>query len=146
MSHITTYKTEIRLDSALSAGATVESDPGYEILRQAVEACAAELGLEVSPFIRDYYNRAIQCDFALWGPSVPRGVGVKVSRATGAVEFVYDDYGGYDRIVKQICETIVQNYQSIAVARALESLNYTVEYTEDAHPIEGRTITVKGVL
>jgi hypothetical protein len=41
---------------------------------------------------------------------------------------------------------VVQNYQSIAVARALESLNYTVEFREDPHPIEGRTITVKGVL
>ncbi len=146
MSHISTYRTQILLDNALSAGATVESDPGYEILREAVEACASELGLEVGAFIRDYYNRAIRCDFAVWGPSVPRGVGVKVSRTTGAVEFVYDEYGGYDRIVKQICETIVQNYQSIAVARALESLNYTVEYREEPHPVEGRTVTVKGVL
>jgi hypothetical protein len=146
MSHINTFKTEIRLDNALQVGMPLESDPGWEILRQAVETAAAELGLEIGFNIRDYYERLVRCDFSLYGPDCPRGVGVRVSRTTGAVEFLYDAYGGYERRAKQICDAVVQNFQSIALARALESLNYSVEYNEEDHPVEGRKITVKGVL
>lgn len=146
MSHLSTLKTEIVLATALESGQRVESDPGFEILKQAVETTAAELGFEVGVFIKDYYARNVRCDFALVGPDFPRGVGVKVSRVTGAVEFVYDAYGGYERKARQICDSIVQNYQTIALARALEMLNYTVEYTEENHPVEGRRVTLKAVL
>jgi len=146
VSHLSKFKTEIVLDSALQAGRKIEDDPGWEILKQAVETAAAELGFEVGVFIKDYYNRNLRCDFVLRGPDFPRGVGVKVSRATGAVEFVYDAYGGYERKAREICDSIVQNYQSIALARALEMLNYTVQYSEENHPVEGRKVSVKGVL
>lgn len=146
MSHLSTFKTQICLDNALGTGQPLEADPGWEILKQAVEAAAAELGLEVRPYIRDYYDRLVRVDFGLSGPDMPRGVGVKVSRATGSVEFIYDAYGGYERAARRICDAIVQNFQAIAVARALESLNYTVEYKEEEHPVEGRKVTIKGVL
>jgi len=146
MSHISTFQTEIRIDNALLAGRTLESDQGYDILKEAVEIVAAEMGLEVSSQIRDYFEKPNKVDFALAGVDIPRGVGVKVSRATGAVEFVYDAYGGYDRKARQICEAIVQNYQTIAITRALQSMNYAVEFQEEQHPIDGRMVTVKGVL
>lgn len=146
MSHLSTFKTQICLDTALENGQPLETDPGWEILKEAVDAAAAELGLEVRPFIRDYYDKLVKVDFGLSGVDMPRGVGVKVSRATGSVEFVYDAYGGYERKARQICDAVVQNFQAIAVARALESLNYAVDYTEEDHPVQGKRVTVKGVL
>ena len=146
MSHVSSYKTEIRLESALGQGRSVEEDPGWEILDDAVRATAEELGLEVVHAIRDYYGRSILCDWALTGPSFPRGVGVKVDRTTGEVSFLADTYGGFERVASQIKERVVQNYTAMCVARALKELNYAVEVQEESHPIEGKKVLVRGVL
>lgn len=146
MSHISSYKTDIRLESAIGRGQTVEEDPGWQILNDAILATADELNLDVGHSIRDYYGRSILCDWALVGPLFPRGVGVKVDRATGEVSFVADTYGGYERTAGEIKERAIQNYSALCVAKALRELNYSVEVDEQRHPVEGKRVFVKGVL
>jgi len=146
MSHITTLKTKIKLETALLAGHDVEEDPGWELLDQAVKTAAAELGGELTTSIRDYYGRRLRCDWGMITPDFPRGVGVKVSRETGEVTFVYDSYGCDERAIQKICDTVVQSYTSLAVAAALRSLNYAVEFEEENHPVDGRKILVRGLL
>lgn len=146
MSHVSSYKTEIRLESAIGQGRPMEEDPGWDILNEAILAAAEELNLDVSHSIRDYYGRSILCDWALTGPLFPRGVGVKVDRATGEVTFVADTYGGAERMAGEIKERVVQNYSALCVAKALRELNYTVEVDEYRHHIEGKKVLIKGVL
>lgn len=146
MSHVSSYKTEIRLESAIGRGRPLEEDPGWEILNEAVFATAEELNLDVAHSIRDYYGRSILCDWSLSGPLLPRGIGVKVDRSTGEVSFVADTYGGYERVAGEIKDRVAQNYSALCVARALRELNYAVEVDEVKDPIEGKKVLIKGVL
>lgn len=146
MSHISSYKTEIQLDSALSQGLPVEDDPGWDILNDAIYATAEEMNLDVTRSFRDYYGRAIACDWALVGPDIPRGIGITVDRKTGEVVFSCDPYGGFERIAGEIKDRVVQNYASLCVAKALSALNYNVEVDEVKHPVEGKKVLIKGVL
>jgi len=146
MSHISSYKTEIKLDKALSAGRLVEEDPGWDVLNEAVHATAEEMNLDVTRTFRDYYGRSIACDWGLVGPDIPRGIGITVDRKTGEVVFSCDPYGGYEKIAGEIKDGVVQNYASLCVAKALAALNYNVEVDEVKHPVEGKKILIKGVL
>ena len=62
MSHISSYDTDIVLQTAVLHGRPVEEDPGWEILQEAIYACAEEMDLEVGRTIRDYYGRLVYCD------------------------------------------------------------------------------------
>lgn len=146
MSHVSSYKTEIRLETALGEGRSVEEDPGYEILHEAILVTAEECNLDVSHSIRDYYGRSLPCDWGLTGPIFPRGIGVRVDRITGEVSFLADTYGGHERAAAEIKERVVQNYSAICVSRALRELNYSVEMEEVTHPIDGKRVLIKGVL
>lgn len=146
MSHISSYKADIKLQSALEKGKPVEEDPGWEILNEAILATAEEFNLDVGHTIRDYYGRHFLCDWSLSSPDLPRGIGVTVDRKTGEVSFISDTYGGYDRIVGEVKERIVQNYTAICVARALSAMNYSVAVDEVKHPVEGKKVYVRGVL
>lgn len=146
VSHISSYKTEIRLENALEAGRSVEEDPGWEVLREAVHATAEEMNLDVTRTFRDYYGRSIACDWGLVGPDIPRGIGVSVDRKTGEVSFLCDSYGGYERAAGEIKDRVTQNYTALCVSKALSALNYDVEVDEVKHPIEGKKVLVKGVL
>ena len=146
MSHVTTFTTEIKLESALTNGQSLESDPGWSLLEDAVKIAAEELGGQVTTDIRDYYGRKLRCDWGIVTRGFTRGVGVRVSRRDGEVSFAYDSYGGFDVIAEKICEAITQNYTTLAVAEALRSLNYQVNLAEESHPTEGRRFLVKGVL
>lgn len=146
MSHISSYRTDIRLETALGEGRSVEEDPGWEILGEAVLATAEEFNLDVSHSIRDYYGRSIACDWGLTGPLFPRGLGIKVDRNTGEVTFVADTYGGYERNAGEVKERLVQNYSALCVSKALRELNYSVEVDEVSHPVEGKKVLIKGVL
>ncbi len=146
MSHITTLQTRIALSTALQAGRPVEEDPGWELLGQAVQAAANDLGGEVSNNVRDYYGRRLRCDWGIVTPDFPRGVGVRVARNTGEVTFTFDSYGGFERAAERICEAITQTYVTLAVSEALRSLNYRVDLQEEQHAVEGRKILVRGVL
>lgn len=146
MSHVSSYKTDIKLETATGLGRQVEEDPGWDILSEAVFATAEEFNLDVTHSIRDYYGRSLLCDWALAGPGVERGLGIKVDRNTGEVAFVTDTYGGYERATGEIKERVVQNYSAICVAKALKELNYSVEVDEVKHPLEGKKVLIKGVL
>ncbi len=146
MSHISSYKADIKLESALNAGQSVEEDPGWEILSEAVGAVAEGMNLDVGHTLRDYYGRGIFCDWVVTGPDMPRGVGINVHRKTGEVTFVCDTYGGYEKAAGEIKDKVLQAYSAICVTRALASLNYTVDVEESEHPIEGKKVMVKGVL
>lgn len=146
MSHMSSYKTDIKLDNALGNGRSVEEDPGWDILGEAIFATAEDLNLDISHTIHDYYGRAILCDWALTGPDMPRGLGVNVDRKTGEVSFISDNYGGYERYAEEIKDRIVQNYSALCVTKALAALNYSVDMDEVKHPIEGKKVLVRGVL
>ena len=146
VSHVTTLATEIKLETALANGRSIESDPGWTLLEDAVKIAAEELGGQLTTDIRDYYGRKLRCDWGIVTEGFPRGVGVRVSRSDGEVTFVYDSYGGYETIAEKICEAITQNYTTLAVTEALRSLNYQVNLAEESHPTEGRRFLVKGVL
>ncbi len=146
MSHISSYQADIKLQNALEQGRSVEQDPGWELLNEAVWACAEEMNLDVGHSIKDYYGRHVHCDWSLSGPAFDRGMGIKVHRDTGDVTFICDSYGGYEKIAGEIKEKTVQNYIALCVTKALSSLNYEVEIGEVKHPVEGKKVLVKGVL
>jgi hypothetical protein len=146
VSHISSYKTEIKLEQALLTGRSVEEDPGWDVLNEAIHATAEEMNLDVTRSFKDYYGRTLECDWGLVGPDIPRGIGVTVDRKTGEVMFVCDSYGGFERVAGEIKDRVVQNYTSLCVAKALAALNYSVEVDEVKHPIEGKKVLIKGVL
>ncbi len=146
MSHMSSYKADIKLENALQKGRSVEEDPGWDILSDAIYAAAEEKNMDVGRTIRDYYGRAILCDWALVSPEMPRGLGIKVDRKTGEISFVCDTYGGYERFVSALKDRIIQNYSALCVTRALSALNYKVEVDEVGHPFDGKKVLVRGVL
>ncbi|MDI6895623.1 MAG: hypothetical protein AB1503_06970 [Bacillota bacterium] len=146
MSQVATYNSEICLGQP-EPGQSIEQLPGWEILRQAVEAVAEEKGGRVTRQITDYFGRHYDVDFAVITPEFPRGLGIKVSRATGEVRFMYDAYGGYEPVVRGLTESIQQNHSALAVARALEEMNYQVELEEVPDQGPGRKVVlVRGTL
>jgi len=144
VSHVSSYKTEIRLQG-IAEGKPAEEDPGWEILAQAVETVAEELDGRVETSIQDYFGRRAGCDFAVTCPRFPRGVGVRVSRDTGRVSYLFDDYGGYERAASEICDAITQAFVSLAVSRALETMNYEVE-VEERQAGSRKEVLVRGVM
>lgn len=148
MSVISSYRTKIRLASQRVVDG--ELDPTWRIMADALEAAAQEYGGRVTEHITDYYGRQTRCEFALVTPDFPRGVGVRVG-AGGEVTFIYDHYGGYQRVAAEITERITQSYTALAVARALEELNYSVEMDEHREPAAAggsrrRAVVVRGSL
>lgn len=144
LSIISSYSTRIRVAPRAARGSGSKTDPTWQMLHEAVIAAAAQLGGEVRSEVLDYNGATRACDFAVVGPGFPRGVGVSVSPG-GEVRFMYDDYGGYKHQAKAICDLITQNYTTMAVSRALRSLNYEVEVAESGEGVE-RRIMVRGTL
>lgn len=146
MSQIASYDTEICLGQA-EPGRSIEELPGWEILRQAVQAVAEEKGGRVTDQVTDYFGRRYDVDFGLVTPEFPRGVGLKVSRATGEVRLMYDAYGGYEGVARSLAEAIQQTYSALAVARALQELNYQVEAEELIdEDTAGKLVVVRGTM
>jgi len=149
LSHIASYKTKIRVRPGNPESPAAQSDPTWKMLRAAVEAAAEDLGGTVGDHILDYYNNRRYCDFAVSTPEFRRGVGIRVSRTTGEVRFLYDPYGDGRGAAKAIADRVAQNYMTLAVARALRQLNYEVEVTSgDQAEARGdrRDTLVRGVL
>ncbi|MCL6580429.1 MAG: hypothetical protein K6U08_02280 [Firmicutes bacterium] len=147
MSVVSSYRTRITL-SPRPVGKDGLPDPTWELMRQAVEVTAQELGGTVGDHILDAYGRTFRCEFAVTTPAFPRGVGVRVG-PDGEVTFVYDHYDaegrGYRRAAAEISERITQNYAALAVARALAEMNYSVEIDE-AQEGGARAVVVRGSL
>ncbi|MCL6449910.1 MAG: hypothetical protein K6T75_01255 [Acetobacteraceae bacterium] len=146
MSQITSYSAEIVLEH-VAEGRPLEDDPGWRLLREAVEATAQEYRGRVGATIVDYFGRVRPCDISLITAAFPRGLGVVVDRATGRVAFLYDDYGGYGDVVRRQINRVTQNFLSLAVAHALRAMNYQVDVEEKAAEVgDEKTVVVRGVL
>jgi len=145
MSHIASYKSKIVLERVAEEGVPLQQDPGWHLLREALETLADELGGEVTDYIYDYFGRQRKCDLALITPLFPRGVGIEVRRTTGEVMFLYDDYGDYQGASRHLCDRIMQSFAALAVARAFQTLNYEVEMEQGRNRYGERTILVRGV-
>ncbi len=149
MSHIASYGTKIKVKPGSADGPSSQTDPTWRMLRAAIEAAAQDLGGTIGNYILDYYNNVRSCDFAVITPEFKRGVGIRVSRTTGEVRFLFDPYGDTRGVAKLICDRITQNYTTLAVAKALRELNYDVEVTagDQAEARGGRRdVLVRGVL
>ncbi|MDQ7794699.1 MAG: hypothetical protein RDU89_09890 [bacterium] len=145
MSLLTAYSTQIRV--APYTGPETRSHPTWRLLEQALQVTAEEFAGELKEGVVDYYGNYQACDFALVTPIFPRGLGVKVSPATGEVRFLYDPYGGYERHANRLRDSLTQNYTALAVAEALRTLNYEVEMEEER--IAGgpeKRVVVRGAL
>jgi hypothetical protein len=126
LSEIGLFKSRIRLNLKEYIS-NIEASPSFEILKRSLEIVADELGGELTNYVMDSYGRKTQCDLAIVTPAFPRGVGIKIDKVTGEVTFLYDNYGGYDDIVRKITDEITQNYVAIALIRTMKSLGYQVE-------------------
>jgi hypothetical protein len=149
LSHIASYKTKIKVKPGSPESPTSQNDPTWKMLRAAIEATAEDLGGTVGDSVLDYYSHRRYCDFAVSTPEFRRGVGVRVSRTTGEVRFLFDSYGDNQGAAKAIGDQITQNYTALAVARALRELNYDVQVGPgDEAEAKGsrRDVLVRGVL
>lgn len=144
MSIISSYSTRIRVAPRSARGAGKHTDKTWEILHEAVIATAERLGGEVCSTISDYNGQTKACDFAIVTPEFTRGVGLTVSPG-GEVRFLYDAYGGYKKQAQKICDAVQQSFTSIAVTRALRSLNYDVDVQEVGEG-SSRQVMVTGVM
>ncbi len=147
VSHIASYKTRIKLNPNCTSEHARQNDPTWRLMREAIEAAAADLGGQVVTEITDYYSRHVPCDFGIVTPQWPRGVGIRVSPVTGEVTFLYDPYEDRRGAAKKIAETVTQSYTALAVAQALRALNYEVEMDQVTEAADGsRAVLVRGVL
>jgi len=146
VSVVSSYRTRIKLAPPESSRTEEGLDPTWRIMAEAVETVAREYGGSAADAVTDYYGQRIHCDFAVITPDFPRGVGVRVE-PSGDVVFVYDHYGGYQKVAAEISERITQNYTALAVARALEEMNYSVEVDEHRErPAGAQAVVVRGSL
>jgi len=146
VSVISSYRTKIKLAPPESARTEEGLDQTWQLMAQAVDEVARECGGMATNVITDYYGHQTPCDFAVVTPDFPRGVGVRVE-PSGDVVFIYDHYGGYQRAAAEITERITQSYTALAVARALQEMNYTVEVDEHREkPSAARAVVVRGSL
>ncbi len=144
MSIISSYSTKIKVAPRSARGSGTKTHPTWQLLHEAVMATAEELGGEVRSEVTDYNGSTRAADYAIVTPEFSRGVGITVS-PSGDVRFVYDSYGGYKRQAQRVCDLVTQHYTTLAVGRALRSLNYDVDVEQQAQGTE-RRVMVRGVL
>jgi hypothetical protein len=142
LSHISTYRANIQVNPIKEG----KKDATWDMLAEAIGAVADEHGGRVGDTVTDFFGRRTEVDFALHTPEFPNGLGVNVDRKTGEVEFVYDEYGRYRRVISSLCDEITQNYTALAVSNALQSMNYNVQYDEQEERLGERRVVIRGVL
>lgn len=146
MSQVVAYQSKLKL-AGVECGKSIEADPGWGILCDAVRAVAEELNGVVCDEILDFFGRPRRCAIAVRTPHFPRGVGIEVCPKTGLVSFLYDDYGECQIDPGMIANRITQTHVAFAVARALQDLNYSVEIGESKESeTGGHIVTVRGEL
>lgn len=144
MSHVSSYGTEIVFREVANGG-SLEDDPAWEILQEAVRAVAEAHGGRVGHAVTDVFGRQVRCDLALVVPEFRPGIGIRIDRRTGELTFLYDAYGKSPQMLQNLTTEVVQNYTSIAVARALREMHYEVDVEENGAGSE-RRVVVRGVL
>jgi hypothetical protein len=144
VSHVSSYATSIVFQH-VAAGGSLEADPAWEVLRQAVQAVAEAHGGRTDATVSDVFGRPVRCDIGLHLPEFRAGIGLRVDRRTGQLQFLYDAYGKHPAAIQALTDEIVQNHASLAVAQALRSLNYQVDLEESGNGAD-RRVVVRGVL
>ena len=127
ISEIGWYKSVLRLAGVRTFASNIEANPSFQILKRALEMIAQKHGGTLVDQVIDFSGQRTKCDLAVSTPEFSRGVGIRVDRNTGSVTFLYDQYGGYEQVARNITEEITQNYVAIALIRAMKSLGYKVE-------------------
>lgn len=144
MSHVSAYRTSVVFQH-VKGGGSLADDPAWSILQEAVSACAETRGGRVGTAVLDVFGRTVRCDQALALPDFRQGIGLRVDRKTGELQFLYDSYGHSADALRAVTDEILQNFTSIAVARALRDLHYDVDLEEHGAGNE-RRVVVRGVL
>lgn len=144
MSHVSAYQTSV-VFRHVKEGGDLEQDPAWAILQDAVRSCAETRGGRVGSTVTDVFGRPVRCDLALALPDFRQGIGLRVDRETGELRFLYDAYGRSPEALRAVTDEILQNFTSIAVARALRELHYEVDLEEHGQG-EQRRVVVRGVL
>lgn len=133
MSEIGWYKSELKVRRA-------KGSPSLQVFQKALEMVVDEHGGKLATEVSDYYGNKTKCEFAIVLPEFLRGIGIQIER-DGSVNFVYDPYGEYERIVQDIVNEITQCYTSIGLIRAMKSLGYRVT---DESKKEEKTVRLIG--
>jgi hypothetical protein len=144
LSHVSAYQTQVVFQH-VRGGGELEDDPAWPILQEAVSACAEARGGRTGSSVADVFGRAVACDVALSLPDFRPGIGLRVDRETGELRFLYDAYGRPPESLRAVTDEILQNFTSIAVARALRELRYEVDLEEHGEGAD-RRVVVRGVL
>lgn len=146
MSEVGWYETKLRIVAGTREYASrIEESPSFQILNRALEMVAEQYNGKMVQAVKDYFGNETQCDLAVVVPNFERGVGIKVDRLNGAVRFIYDPYGGYDKIAQDIADALIQNYTAIALIRAMKSLGYKVR-EESAKAGQRGNVALIGVM
>jgi hypothetical protein len=144
VSHVSSYATQI-VFRTVAAGGAPQDDPAWEVLQEAVQSVAEAHRGRVGQVVTDVFGRPVRCDLAISFPEFRQGIGITIDRRTGALSFLYDAYGKTPELLQGLTSEIVQNYTSIAVARALRQMHYEVDLEESGQGSE-RRVVVRGVL
>jgi hypothetical protein len=118
MSEIGWYKSQLRVKKA-------KGNPSFHVLQQALEMVAHDHKGKLTSEITDYYGKKRNCESAIILPEFPRGIGIKIEQ-DGTVNFAYDAFGGYEKVVQNIINEITQCYTTISLIRVMKSLGYRV--------------------
>lgn len=142
MSEIGWYKSDIKLSDVTTHRSNIESHPCFEILKRSLEAVAKEHKGNLTKYVTSYGGDKTPCDLAMSTPEFSRGVGIKIDTNTGEVNFLYDSYGGHEKLVQDITNEISQNYIAIALIRVMKSHGYHVNQERSEQPTSVKLVGV----
>jgi hypothetical protein len=108
MSHITVQSTKIK-------------DPNVELFNEALQHVLGQYrGGQIKDFYYDYNGQRHHVPLAVFTKQVHRGIGIKVNKETGYLEFISDDYNN-QLICSRIKGQIIQTYVLMALERVLQT-------------------------
>lgn len=122
MSHIATYGTSL-------------CQVNSELINQTLEIVAEQLGGEKTNSITDYYGKELtewngaRIINGIKTRAAKRGVGITIKN--GVLQFVGDDYG-CTKGFAELKEEIELTYKKLALARALQELDYEIDIESHA--------------
>jgi len=142
MSEIGWYKSDIKLSDMTTHRSNIESHPCFEILKKSLEMVAKEHKGNLTNYVNSYSGDKTPCNLAINTPEFSRGIGIKIDTNTGEVNFLYDSYGGYEKLVQDLTDEITQNYIAIALIRVMKSRGYRISEEKSE---QQTSITLVGV-
>jgi len=101
-------------------------DPDMELLRQAIDNLAREMGAELVSEIEDYFGNKTRVGLGIKNSTFFRGVGFEVGE-NGEVQLKGDFWGISQREVENLKLGLVKHYTALATATALRNMGYQVQ-------------------